>query len=338
LTGSSRAGGALPGSDAAIQRRSASFLRKLVLAVAGLVVGLLLAELVLQIASVVARQVVARRDSGVARVGGITVLCVGDSHTFGLPLPEEESYPAQLAVALQTRHTSHEFRVVNLGVPSLNSTFVANRLERQIFQLQPQLVIVWVGINNLWNVVETMRWERPDPWLRVRRALMNLRLFRLVSIAWYGATGHQYDPEARGGWFEGELQPSGRLPKGADVPDPAPGLVRDLERMVDLTRTLDVPILFVTYPMHAQRSISEIIETAGARLDVGVVDSAAAMRRALSDGHLLDALIDQRAGPHPSHLLYGYVVDAMLPLVEDTLAAWHAGVLEAPAAGTPGLR
>jgi len=304
----------------------------------GLVVGLVLAEIGLQFVGFAARHIMAREASGGADAAVVTILCVGDSHTYGLPLPEDESYPAQLEVALRALHPEQPFRVVNLGVPSLNSTFVANRLERQIFQLEPQLVIVWVGVNNLWNVVETRQWERPDRWRALRRVLMHLRLFRLASIAWFNSTGHQYDPGARGGWFEGELQPSGRLPHGAAAPDPAPGLARDLERMTELTRSLEVPILFVGYPMFGQQPISEIIHVTGARLGVGVVDSATAMRRALAEGHGIEALIDRRAGPHPSGLLYGYVVQAMLPMVEDTLAAWHGLAPSSPKIGETGPR
>jgi hypothetical protein len=149
--------------------------------------------------------------------------------------------------------------VVNLGIPGLNSTFVANRLERQIFQLRPGLVIVWVGINNLWNAVERQAGSATDDPLRWRRPLMRSRLFRLASIAWFNATGHQYDAEGRGGWYEGELPPSGRVADGVEMPDPAPGLARDLTRMVELTRSVDTPILFVAYPMAGQRAISRVI-------------------------------------------------------------------------------
>jgi hypothetical protein len=322
-------------SDETPPREPAGLARKLALVAGGLLVGLVVAEIGLQVMGFVARQVVTRSGSGGTDAAEITILCVGDSHTYGLPLPEEESYPAQLEAALQARDPSRTIRVVNLGVPSLNSTFVANRLERQMFQLRPQLVIVWVGINNLWNVVETLQWERPDPWLPLRRSLMQLRLFRLASIAWYGATGHQYDPEGRAGWYEGEKTPSGRLPKGANGPNPAPGLARDLERMTLLTRRLEVPILFVAYPLRTQQMISQVIETAGGQLGVGVVDSSAALRRGLADGQDLEALLDRRAGPHPSGLLYGYVVEAMLPEVEDTLAAWYGPASRRPPAESP---
>jgi hypothetical protein len=323
-------------TERAAGRGRASLGSRLALALGALLVGLVLSEVGLQIAGLVARRVVQRGSGGEAAGDFVTILCVGDSHTYGLPLPESESYPAQLEAALAARHPQLALRVVNLGVPGLNSAFVANRLERQIYQLQPDLVIVWVGINNLWNVVESLRWEREDPWLPLRRRLMHLKLFRLASIAWFNSPGHRYDPAERGGWFEGELQPSGRLQKGVKLPDPAPGLARDLERMTELAHGLDTPILFVTYPMRAQQPISEVIEATGGRLGVGVIDTAAELRRALADGLTPDALIDREAGPHPSGVLYGYVVRAMVPVVERTLASWRG--LDLPPAGTTTAR
>jgi len=287
------------------------------------------AELTLQLAGAIAAQWGSRGESALSEEGVITILSVGDSHTFGLPLPEEDSYPAQLEVALAKRHPGLKFQVVNLGVPGLNSTFVANRLERQMFQIRPQLVIVWVGVNNMWNVAETLGWERPDRWRFLRQALLGLKLFRLGSIVWFSQSGHQYDPAKRGGWFDGELPPSGRLEAGKRLKDPTGSLDPDLERMVKLAHGLGTPILLVTYPMDGAAEINQTIFAAGGRLGVGVIDTPKSLRRSLRAGHQRPELIDERAGPHPSRLLYAYVVEDMVPEVEASLEAWY-GIPKAP--------
>ena len=142
------------------------------LVVLALVGSLVAGEVFLQLASLATRHWAEGRGGTVMAEGAIRILCVGDSHTFGLPLPEEESYPAQLGEALARRHPGIEIEVINLGIPSLNSAFVANRLEEQMHQIQPQLVIVWVGINNLWNVVEMGSLLPGDPWWSVREVLI----------------------------------------------------------------------------------------------------------------------------------------------------------------------
>ncbi len=107
-----------------------------------LLVALLAGELFLQAASFIASRAGARGDAAAADADAITILCVGDSHTYGLPFPAEESYPAQLEARLSERHPTSVFQVVNLGIPGMNSSFLANRLERQMLQLRPRLVLV----------------------------------------------------------------------------------------------------------------------------------------------------------------------------------------------------
>jgi hypothetical protein len=231
----------MPPSDrsagAARPRRLGS---KLALGMGATFVGLLLAELILQLAGVVVSRTYDRGAGSSGDADAITILCVGDSHTFGLPLPEEEAYPAQLEVALEEAYPERHFRVVNLGIPCLNSTFVANRLERQIFQLR-----------------------------------------------------------------------------------------RDLTRMVELTRSVDTPILLVAYPMGGQQAISRVIIRTAGRLGVGVIETKHDLERARAAGHGRSELIDHRSGPHPSGLLYRYVVESMRPVVAATLSTWHGISLEA---------
>ncbi len=288
-----------------------------------IVVALLAGEIFLQGASWVAQAWVAQRGGKIEVEGAIRILCVGDSHTFGLPLPVEESYPAQLSEALAARYPALDVEVVNLGVPSLNSAFVANRLEQQMHQMQPQLVIVWVGINNLWNVMEKGPYSKGEGSATWRRVFQSSRLVRLATLIWFTRSGHQYDPGQRGGWWDGESTPSGRLPKGAPRVDPAPGLLRDLTRMASIAYSLETPILFVAYPFSGQQGISRIIMEAGARAGVDVVETAPAMAQARLDGFGRSDLIDERSGPHPSGILYRYVVEAMLPQVEQILSIWH---------------
>jgi hypothetical protein len=290
-----------------------------------LVAALLAGELFLQAASVLVRGLGSRAEADPASEA-ITILCVGDSHTYGLPLPREESYPAQLERRLSERHPDRRFQVVNLGIPGTNSGYVANRLERQLLQLRPRLVLVWVGINNSWNAVEA---EGGGAAGALHRLLLRSRLYRLASIAWYTRTGHQYDPAQHGGWFEGEESPSRRRePDASEVDALAPGLARDLARIVETSRALETPVALLAYPMRKQKPLNLVIERAAFESDVPVVDTIRALERGVARGHAIPALIDTSAGPHPTGLLYGYVVDELLPVVESALGL--AGEAPAP--------
>ncbi|MEE2673375.1 MAG: GDSL-type esterase/lipase family protein [Myxococcota bacterium] len=280
-----------------------------------LLVALVAGEVFLQAASFVASRTGARGSARPAAPGAVTILCVGDSHTYGLPLPPEESYPAQLEARLSERHPGRVFQVVNLGIPGMNSGYLANRLERQILQLRPRLVLVWVGINNQWNVAES-----EDARGALRGLLSHSRLYRLASIAWYTGTGYQYDPEQHGGWFEGEQPPSARRsPDEAQTRALAPGLARDLARIVETTRLFDTPVILLTYPMRKQRPLNRVIEVAGFEAGVPVLDAVLDFERAVADGHAIRSLIDLSAGPHPTAHLYGYIVESLIPVIDATL-------------------
>jgi len=283
------------------------------IAVVGSVVAM---EGMLQLAALAVGGLAGQRTIGAGE--GAVVLCVGDSHTFGLPLPESESYPSQLQAVLDARHGEDAFRVVNLGIPSVNSDWVSNRLERQILQLDPVVIVVWVGINNVWNAVELdMEDEGAGPWWR--RTLRASKLARLASIAFYSGTGHQYDPEERGGWFDGEAPPSGVAKGRPRLPSPGVGLEQDLVSMAELARGYGVPIIFIAYPLDHQAPISRAIARAANRTGVPFIDTTRDLARARRDGHALDVLIDERAGAHPSKVLYGYVVESLTPVVEAML-------------------
>jgi lysophospholipase L1-like esterase len=101
-------------------------------------------EIALQVASLVLPAMLVRSECEYAEANALTILCVGDSHTFGAPLPAQDAYPAQLSERMNALRTERRVRVVNLGIPGQNSAMVANRLEKQINYYRPDLVIVWV--------------------------------------------------------------------------------------------------------------------------------------------------------------------------------------------------
>ncbi len=80
-----------------------------------------------------------------------TILSVGDSVTFGLGAEREFSYPAQLEGLLNESTASGLFRVINRGVPGQNSAKLLLNLERQLKQIQPDIVTVLIGAQNQVN-------------------------------------------------------------------------------------------------------------------------------------------------------------------------------------------
>ena len=76
-------------------------------------------------------------------------------------VPTDQRLSDHLQRMVAARHPERTFEVVNLGRAGVNSAYVPNRLESDIAGYRPQLVIVWVGVNDLWNPLETESWPTP---------------------------------------------------------------------------------------------------------------------------------------------------------------------------------
>lgn len=145
----------------------------------GLVVLLLLVELALQLAGPLVQRSMSRSWDAPDPDAPLSVLCVGDSNTYGLHLPRVYAYPALLRAALGRRYRQ-PVNVVNRGIPGQNSAQVAFGLEQDLLDLSPDLVLILAGINDTWNT------DGHD--LGLVSLLGRLKLVRLVRVLMSGVT------------------------------------------------------------------------------------------------------------------------------------------------------
>lgn len=110
--------------------------------------------------------------------GAWTVLCLGDSNTY---TGGGFSYPDQLSRRLAAGGAA--VRVVNRGVPGLNSTQLADAIDGELDRWRPDAVIVLIGADNFWNNLPI----RAEPLThRLDRLLLSLRSWKLVKLLWVG--------------------------------------------------------------------------------------------------------------------------------------------------------
>ncbi len=97
----------------------------------------------------------------------------------------------------------------------------------------------------------------------------------------------------------------------------ARALRRDYARMTEIARAQGIPILLLTYPIDLSDYLvtNEAIRAVSRDFDVEVVRTSQALNHARADGYTRDQLFVMTAGPHPTELLYTYVVESMLPSV-----------------------
>ena len=124
--------------------------------------------------------------------GNTRILALGDSNTYGLFLPAEQSYPAQFEAVWNAEVESPKVEVINLGYPGTNSSVLLKNLPDLLGTFRPDIVLVMVGVNDSWT--DTVGRDKPADdtldrisfWLR-----QHSRLYMLVHMIQRSF----YDPE-----------------------------------------------------------------------------------------------------------------------------------------------
>lgn len=80
----------------------------------------------------------------------ITVLCIGDSYTYGIGAHSDKSYPSQLAGVIKNKENI-PVRVVNAGICAGNTTQMLEEIHGLLQQYRPDVVVMLFGMANSWN-------------------------------------------------------------------------------------------------------------------------------------------------------------------------------------------
>lgn len=251
------------------------YLLALLLAWAGL-------EGVLQLGGLAARFVYRPQ---LAHPGAPTILCLGDSHTFGVGVPADRTYPAQLEQLLADRGLT--VNVVNLGAPGTNTSQIRCHLPEWIQRFRPSAIVVLAGVNDGWNSSEVLRveWEdgmlksRPGQLWRARllNILSHLKSYRLAVYLFRHTERDRREVEqARD--REGRSVLHDYNPQGASA-DPyadAKRAFRNLCRMAETARNQQVSLILMTYvgvPAVTFETVNDVLRQAARSCSMPLVDN-----------------------------------------------------------------
>src|SRR5262245_31923159 len=81
--------------------------------------------------------------------GTLRVLCLGDSITFGVAVPDDVPYPRQLENRLRTRDTTQPVEVINAGVQRYTTYQEIDQLRLRGLSLKPDVVVLGLYANDL---------------------------------------------------------------------------------------------------------------------------------------------------------------------------------------------
>jgi len=259
--------------------------------------------------------------------GAPVILCAGDSHTFGVKVPAEQSYPAQLQTLLDQH--GFVFNVVNAGIPGENTSELRRQLPGLLQRYHPGVVVILCVVNNEWNRTDIAWSDFEDGELRqgIRSwpkrlwygALGSLRTVRLVTYGW-NQIGYWRERQEMGMDHEGEKyfhrrDHYGRLDTLNHILDRGR---RDLTAIVRLVESAGAQPIFMTYagqPFSPMGGANAALRTRAQSLGVPLVDNDAVILSLLvrPDGTLDQATHDRLflTEPMETHLAGpGYAVVA----------------------------
>jgi lysophospholipase L1-like esterase len=109
----------------------------------------------------------------------IKILCLGDSHTYGLFLNRDQAWPSVLEKQLRVQGFP-DVEVVNLAYPGTNSHRVRYSIEAMMADVKPDYVIMMLGSNDYWTTPLDIQSDGESVVARFMR--MHVRLYKLYTF------------------------------------------------------------------------------------------------------------------------------------------------------------
>lgn len=306
-------------------------LTRLALGLFGLVLGFLILELALQIAS----QVQPERKVASAGDGMEVILVVGDSHAWGAGRGVAERLAKRLS------EYGDRYRVLNLGVPGSNTAQLRSYFDEYLDRFDPSTIVIWSGMNNNWNRGGTEHWFDEglvDDRSFAERVLESSKVLRFLRVWRIQAEMREHlesretyvMPETSAGPRRGRdfrrvsvhgadfeyrtvFSNGNRLPwdQTRDVTE------LDLTAMVDDASDRGIGVFLVTYPLPTAAGVA--IERVAEATDAELIRVGAAVKRvrarADANGEPRPKMFTPSA--HPTQTVYDETADMVVERMQE---------------------
>lgn len=250
-----------------------------------LLLGVLLCEGILRVAGTAYLAAGSRtvRSASELGPGGRTVLCLGDSNTYGLWVEAEDAYPSRLQDLMDERVPGGPHRVVNLGVPGTSSRQLLGGLPEALATYDPDLVLVLVGFNDRWSwkpgeeeapVYLAAPWYEDLRVVKLLRLVLRRRLDRRAELTEAWRDGQRAGIDRTGREF---AFPPADYEDERELQEVFPSLRANLEAICARAEDAGVPLRLVTYAAHTNsyRLANTAARRVGAKRGAPALDPAA---------------------------------------------------------------
>lgn len=192
--------------------------------------------------------------------GVFRIVTLGGSSTYDVRIPDNASmFTTRLQESLSDDYGFRNVEVINAGVPGYNSWEILVNLEFRVLDLDPDLVVIYEGTNDVHaRLVEPSSYSgdgsgRRQPWqvpavpLWERSAVLRI-LSRSLNITRQVSIDDFMSPPTFMSWpYEFRLTENGFDPSELLERNPPRHLRRNLENMIAIAREHDVRIMFATW-------------------------------------------------------------------------------------------
>lgn len=161
--------------------------KKVLIVITGFIITFILLEVGLRIIGYIHLNKMRKKGRSSQHKSKYTILCVGDSFTYGLGAPSDMAYPKQLERMLKDHFGKNEVDVINKGGGGCNTSHLLYRrgykIKESIKNTPPEVVILMVGGQNLWNYWGYGKYMQERGIIsRVKDLLYRIRIFKLAKL------------------------------------------------------------------------------------------------------------------------------------------------------------
>ncbi len=158
-----------------------AFKQKIGLLVLSFVVSLAIMEMLLRLIGVIylsPSEYINRKY--ISQMEGYRILCIGESTTGE---GGKYSYPRQLETILNSKIKGMNFKVVNKGLPGVDTTIILSQLKSNLDRYKPSMVIAMMGINDLSDICSHKRMaDNSQMRSTIKRFIKRLTVYKFVKL------------------------------------------------------------------------------------------------------------------------------------------------------------
>jgi lysophospholipase L1-like esterase len=225
-------------------------------------------------------------DIGPKDAGTIRIACVGDSWTFGMPVDQDQTYPARLAARLRDSRSGRRYEVTNFGVLGYTSFQGLQLLKARVLDLQPDIVAIGFGMNDSevagYRDKDMVTGSPPRLRTRIKDAAKDLESYKLLD---YAALRVKFRPRPMGDYLAEDSNDKGSGSVDYTTIEPwtrvSPAdYEQNVREMARLSQSHGARVVLIDNELWDESPYHPVLQKLSTELHVPFVDSLAIIKAA----------------------------------------------------------